>query len=221
MNDDLLNQAVANNAQWCDLICSTHNIDTEFLPDVWIARSQVPEFYPNAITLTPTSSGDEIATIPLDHFSVKDSFGKLNLDNQGFSKLFDASWIGLENKNNETSNLNSWKKLSLDEELIAWENAWGESKEKIFLPNLLLEPEVGIYAKLESGKIVAGFIIFDSDGVISVSNVFDKNNSNIWLEIIGLIQANKPIVGYEKDKDLEYAKGAGFEEIGRLTIWKN
>jgi len=221
MNDDLLSKAVRNNSNWCDLICATHGIETQFLQNVWLTKSPVPNYYPNLITLNSETKAEEISEISLDHFSIKDSFGKLNLGYAGFSKLFDASWIGLENKRNETSNIDSWEKLSLDEELTAWENAWGNTMDqKIFLPNLLLEPQVGIYAKKEGAGIVAGFITFDSDGVISVSNFFNYTKKEIWPEIINIIDADKPLVGYEKGEDLEYAKGAGFEEIGRVTIWK-
>jgi len=220
MNDDLLEIAVANNASWCDLICSTHGIETQFLPNVWLTKSLVPKYYPNLITLKPESKAEDISTIPLDHFSVKDSFGKLNLQSQGFSKLFTASWICLEN-NSKTQNTHSWKQISSDQELSVWEDAWGNvSSDRIFLPNLLLKPKVRIYAKMKGAGIISGFITYESDGVISVSNVFDKNNSNIWPEIVNINYKNKPLVGYEKDKDLEYAKGAGFVEIGKLTIWE-
>jgi len=143
------------------------------------------------------------------------------LENLGFSKLFDATWIGMEHKKSKAINVDLWKKLSLDEELIAWENAWGNTTdERIFLPGLLYESEVGIYAKKEGAGIAAGFITFDSERVISVSNVFNNTLTNIWPEIVQLVTTNKPLVGYERDEELENAKRAGFDEIEHLTIWK-
>ena len=194
MNDDLLEKAVANNASWCDLICSTHGIETQFLPNVWLTKSLVPKYYPNLITLKPESKAEEISTIPFEHFSVKDSFAVLSIQSQGFSKLFTASWIGYIN-NKENIKNEKWSQISTEEDLALWEDAWGNvSSDRIFLPNLLLKPKVRIYAKMKGAGIISGFITYESDGVISVSNVFDKNNSNIWPEIVNINYKNNPNV---------------------------
>ena len=161
MNDDLLEKAVANNASWCDLICSTHGIETQFLPNVWLTKSLVPKYYPNLITLKPESKAEEISTIPFEHFSVKDSFAVLSIQSQGFSKLFTASWIGYIN-NKENIKNEKWSQISTEEDLALWEDAWGNvSSDRIFLPNLLLKPKVRIYAKMKGAGIISGFITYE------------------------------------------------------------
>lgn len=221
MDEEVLQKAVRNNASWCDLICSTHNAIGQFLPDIWINKTEVPPLYPNAITLSDTATDQEIASIPLEHFSVKDSFNSLNLEYNGFSTLFDASWIFYKETDSKTVNVSQWKKVQDDEGLTAWENAWGEGqKERTFLPSLLIEAEVSIYAKWEKEVIVGGFIANKSDKVVGISNVFCNIHENIWPEIVGLLGTEHPIVGYERDHELTQAKAAGFYEIGKLKVWK-
>ncbi|HEU4420982.1 MAG TPA: hypothetical protein VFR67_00395, partial [Pilimelia sp.] len=43
--------AARNNAEWCDLVCRTHGIDTELDHDAWVARRRSPPLYPDAVTL--------------------------------------------------------------------------------------------------------------------------------------------------------------------------
>ncbi len=80
-----LQQAIHNNARWCETICAAHGIPGEFSEDLWLNRHQVPRFYPNAVTLT-TERGilrqfaairDLVATAEPGTISVKDSFNSM------------------------------------------------------------------------------------------------------------------------------------------------
>src|SRR3954453_13488839 len=91
-----LEQAIHNNADWCDLVSRSHGIPGEFQAEIWLNHNRVPPLYPNAVTLTgfsgiaaqmraiQTLAGDSA----LPDLSVKDSFHTLDLTPFGFQVLF-------------------------------------------------------------------------------------------------------------------------------------
>lgn len=83
-----LKWTVAENAAWCDLVCGG-----EFGPRAWTSPSRTPEYYPDAVTLTPDATTADILPFvdASAGCSVKDSFATLALP--GFSVLFEATWI--------------------------------------------------------------------------------------------------------------------------------
>ena len=87
--------AVINNARWCDAVCRAQGLPTRFSDRVWVALRRLADFYPDAVTLSPSASPDEVLrdidTSP--GCSVKDSFASLDLSSYGFEVLFDAEWI--------------------------------------------------------------------------------------------------------------------------------
>jgi hypothetical protein len=89
----LLTAAVEENAAWCDVYCRVHGVPGVFGPRAWTSPVCTPEFYPDAVTLTPSATAADV--LPLVDASagcsVKDSFATLELP--GFSVLFEASWL--------------------------------------------------------------------------------------------------------------------------------
>ncbi|MDS0132262.1 hypothetical protein H5970_11085 [Amycolatopsis sp. CM201R] len=65
----------------------------EFGPRAWTSPSRTPEYYPDAVTLTPDATAADILPFvdASAGCSVKDSFATLALP--GFSVLFEATWI--------------------------------------------------------------------------------------------------------------------------------
>lgn len=84
-----LEWTVAENAAWCDLVCAGR-----FGPRAWTSPRRTPEYYPDAVTLTPDATAADILPFVDGSAgcSVKDSFATLELP--GFSILFEATWIG-------------------------------------------------------------------------------------------------------------------------------
>ena len=80
--------AVAENAAWCALVCGG-----QFGPRAWTSRARTPEFYPDAVTLTPDATAADVLPFVDGSAgcSVKDSFATLELP--GFSLLFEATWL--------------------------------------------------------------------------------------------------------------------------------
>ncbi|WP_439376618.1 hypothetical protein [Amycolatopsis lexingtonensis] len=83
-----LKWTVAENASWCDLVCGGR-----FGPRAWTSPTRTPEYYPDAVTLTPDATAADVLPY-IDGSagcSVKDSFATLDLP--GFSVLFEATWL--------------------------------------------------------------------------------------------------------------------------------
>ena len=84
--------AARNNAEWCDAFCGGGVFDDR----LWSSPQRTPPFYPDAVTLVPGVSADEIlARVDAgEGCSVKDSFCDVELP--GFEVLFDAVWLWLD-----------------------------------------------------------------------------------------------------------------------------
>ncbi|OGE32825.1 hypothetical protein A3C59_04345 [Candidatus Daviesbacteria bacterium RIFCSPHIGHO2_02_FULL_36_13] len=228
--DELVIKAAQNNADWCDVVCRTHGVPGEFLENVWINQHEVPAYYPNAVTIKPLSNNDvtdALKKISLEAYAIKDSFNELNEDEIGCKILFEAEWISYsQDESKRKSTIDNWTIIKNDEELKNWERVWNNANptdKKIFLPNILSSEGVFFLAKYKDNQIVAGGIVNISHDVVGLSNVFTKGlvNSNIYSELVSFIKekiSTIPIVGYEKDKELELAHEAGFKTIGKLKV---
>ncbi len=203
--EDLLLNTIRNNAHWCDHVVRKKGNSTLFTTLSWHSSQPVPENYPNLITLKKDLDESEalelqktIESIPLDKFSIKDSFSELEIKNIDFSILFTASWILWDKKANPKADLKNWQHETDP------------------------DADVNYAVKLVNGKPASGFITNISDGVIGVTNVFHEDkNEDFWPECTAYIRQNiskLPIVGYERDVELMLSKKAGFEEVGKLRI---
>src|SRR5215207_9515616 len=125
----VLSAAVHNNADWCDAMCSAHGRRTERDSAVWSSRSRTPPFYPDAITLRPGATAEQV----LDRVdtgpgcSVKDSYGDLDLTAAGFGILFDAQWIVRPAGAPDLAE--RWEVLRDSRALAEWERAWCDGAE--------------------------------------------------------------------------------------------
>ena len=215
--DPRLEQAVRNNAEWCDLVCRAHGIVTRFDPDAWLALGRTPMFYPDAVTLMP-APGDLLARIDATPgYSVKDSFAALDLSGYGFEVLFEAEWVHRPPAAVEDSP--EWTVVRTPERLRQWGMAHGGGD--VFRPELLDETAVAILARTDdAGTIVAGVIGNRSGSVVGLSNSFGLDAG--WTTAVRAVGARFPglaMVGYESGPELAAAKAAGFVGIGPLRVW--
>ncbi len=245
---DLLSAAVFNNAVWCDAVCQALGCDTDFVDDLWINSGTSPPFYPNAISLTRDGSdaqGRRIremvqAGLP-DGWTEKDAFETLNLAEIGFRILFEAEWIGLRP---ETAVVGDgppdleWRPVTTDAGLAAWEAAWrsaqakspAESVSRIFMPDLLDDPDIVLLGASGQGGTAAVVVASRSDDgsgpVAGISNVVlpDADRAAWRAGAVGAVRAafpGLPLVGYEGGAELEAMVALGFERLGPLRVWTN
>ena len=228
--------AARNNAQWCDTVCATHGTPGMFDESVWVCQHPTPRFYPNIVTLSPDDlSAQRHAVERLRQalpgsWAVKDSFATLDLAPLAFTQLFEAQWIwrpGDAQPPIVRSDLR-WTRIIDAAALESWERAWaGEddgSVDRIFLPPLLHDPGIAIFAARQEERIVAGVIANRTDDVLGLSNLFAPTAmlEHGWAGAIASIAAtfpSLPMVGYESGDDLAMAERFGFERVGPLRVY--
>lgn len=239
MLDDRCIRAARNNAEWCDAVCRSHGNPGEFHDGMWLNRHPVPRFYPNAGTLAgPTQRQldliDELVAARLPRgWAIKDSFAMLDLASRGFEVLFPAQWIYMPasrvRKDASAGRATRWELVQSDRALADWESAFSRSSgdiggDRIFLPTLLENRDIGVFAGSSDDRIVAGAIANRSDGVVGWSNFFAPRTElrELAVESIAAIAGlfpDLPIVGYEHGENLRRASALGFESIGPLRVW--
>jgi hypothetical protein len=244
---DLITAAAFNNAVWCDAVCQALGCDTDFVDDLWINSGTSPPFYPNAISLTrdgADAQGRRIremvqAGLP-DGWTEKDAFGTLNLGELGFRVLFEAEWIGLpaDRPLREVAAPGPWIPAISDAALVAWEAAWrsaqvkapGEVPSRVFMPDLLDDPDIVLLAAHRAGRIVAVVVANRSDDgsgpVAGVSNLVlpGPDRGAFRAAAVGAVRSafpGLPLVGYEGGAELEAMVALGFDRLGPLRVWTN
>jgi hypothetical protein len=243
MNTSHVELAARNNAIWCDTVCRAHGVPGEFLPTVWINLSTPPPYHSNLIVISDSGVRGkslehirELIDLPLPgRWSAKDSFFNLELATLGFDVLFEASWIWCDQALRDLGHSSSgiyWSRITSPAELARWESAWeGNSrnpeaigKPAQFPSSLLKDRQVAFFAGTLGREVVAGGIANRTGNVIGLSNVF-VNSGDATAAWIGLVKTLQntfpalPLVGYERNHDLESALACGFEPIGSLRVW--
>ncbi|MEV0349536.1 hypothetical protein AB0H88_27500 [Nonomuraea sp. NPDC050680] len=94
MTDDRLLEAARNNAEWCDAVCRSHGSPGTFSALSWTNPGVTPTYYPDAVTLSPAGTWDDLlaGVEGKRSASVKDSFAVLQPP-PGWDLLFEAKWI--------------------------------------------------------------------------------------------------------------------------------
>lgn len=224
----LVHTAARNNAEWCDAFCRTYGIAGRFRTDSWSSPIRTPPLYPDAVTLLPeVAAGRLLSGIDASAgCSVKDSFADLDLSPAGFRPLFRAEWLHRAPDDSRAAFGNGWSRLATEPQLEEWESAWAESPEtsNFFRPALLAVETVAVLARYADGRIVAGAIANRGTTVIGLSNVFDTGGDleSAWSGGAAAGEAlwgPMPVVGYDSDASLDAARRAGFESVGKLTVW--
>ncbi|MET7358607.1 hypothetical protein ABZS76_09170 [Streptomyces sp. NPDC005562] len=196
-----LSSAVRNNALWCDAVCRSHGVGGAVERGVWASAVRTPPLYPDAVTLSPTATPDDVLPridLSSPGASVKDSFGSLDLSSAGFEVLFEARWIHREATEPTPSRADGWGPVEGAARLLAWEAAWsgdGES-EGLFRPALLDDGAVFLAptgtgptgsdatdtgptgsdaagtGPADTVPVTAGAIAYPGASVIGISNLF-------------------------------------------------
>jgi hypothetical protein len=240
----MMSQAALNNAEWCDAMCRAHGLPGVFTSRVWTNPVRTPPFYPDAVTLSPDATPDDVLSA-IDAgpgASVKDSFAVLDLREAGFEVLMDATWIHRPAGPAAAGGGVTWQVVQDMDTLRAWELACFDGEPQgLFTAPLLAEQGIAILAGVLSGvadadmgDIVCGFVLNATlgraenpanhlgDDTVGVSNVFARPGplDAAWAGTIAQAAALFPgrsLVGYESDP--APAAEHGFTAAGPLRIW--
>jgi hypothetical protein len=220
---DMIRAAVANNADWCDLVCRLHGVPTVVTNGVWAALRRSPALYPDAVTLQPSRPPKEVLALVArgPGCSVKDSFADLDLAADGFEILFEARWIYHEPLP-VVDEPPGWHVVQTADELHEWTSVHGATG--VLGPELLDEPSVRVVAVRQGSRIVAGAIAYRSDAAVGMTNVFTSTpgSAAAWHDVTHAAAACYPdalLVGYEFGNALAAALSAGFVDAGPLRVW--
>ncbi|NUR93391.1 MAG: hypothetical protein HOY71_55735 [Nonomuraea sp.] len=226
----MIEEAVRNNAAWCEAVCRAHGRPGVFGSRAWTNPVRTPTFYPDAVTLSPEAGAEDV----LDGIdagpgaSVKDSYAALDLP--GFDVLFSAQWIHRAAPSAASGPLLAatgdpveWEVVGDPAALRAWEDAcFPGGPPGLFPPALLDDPDVRLVSGRIGGDVVCGAALNASGTVAGVSNVFASgcDLSAAWAGTLAMaaeLFPGRPLVGYESDPDDALAHG--FTPLGPLRIW--
>ncbi len=221
--------AAATNAAWCDLVCRTHDIDTQVDDAAWTSPTRTPPLYPDAITLDSDVGPLELlARIDSSRgCSIKDSFASLGLTRHGFRLLLDAQWLVRPPTTPDVTTVGPhWTVVRDIDAFTAWEHAWRHhnGQSGVLRAELLRDPAVTVLAARVKGHVLGGAILNCSTAVVGLSNFFadDEIASVSWRGCLALASALYPgttLVGYETGNALETAAQHGFAPVGPLRVW--
>lgn len=228
-------RCLSNNLDWYRSVLSTHGLAGSVAEGVWTCVGEVPPYYANAMTVSATGAKAQCRAIQglaralPRPFAVKDSFATLDLAPLGFRLLFSAEWIWLDPASaRPVPNRQSWQRITTTSELAEWETAWRENgspaDRPVFLPALLKDETVGLFAWRRDGRIVAGCAGNRSDSVGGLSNAFTGQSGPnadfaAAAAAVAAFSPGRPVVGYESGDSLGNAIGLGFRPVGPLRIW--
>ncbi len=230
MDEESLTAAISNSVHWYDAVMSAHGLTVERLKGAWMCREKVPPFYSNLITLNPLDSHEhlisEVDSTIVRPWAIKDSHRSIDLIERGFSILFDAEWFVRPSDQPWPARINTGRTppvhtVRLESELENWIEAWGETPNgrPVFLPRMLQNDEVEfLYVKRDS-RISAGLVANRSGDVIGITNAFGSPRE--VLECVHYLsdRYELAIVGYGRERQVEFLTGFGFMPVGELRVW--
>jgi hypothetical protein len=220
-----------NNAFWCNAVLKAAGARTKYDPDFWHAEGKQLPLYPNIVTLSATPGAalrSALLELP-SGTAVKDSYDRLDLERDGFQKLFSGTWLFRPaSRNGRPPTSSNWQKITHPAGLKKWLAAWNdnESLHDVF-PSGLLELGSVSFAAIASGNDFKAGAVFNSGpefagrDLLGLSNVFCRKN---WLysALRELLQPfpHKSIATYETDDEvIPVYRQLGFEECGQLSVW--
>ena len=218
---ELTVEAAANNAAWCDAVCSASGLRTRWGADAWTVDRRSPDGYPDVVTLT--DQVDVRALLSRVQLgagcSVKDSFGVLDLEPWGFRLLFGASWVRRSAARAVDPAELAWHQVQTPTELVLWSEEHGLD---VFRPALLEREDLRFFRS--DPAVAAGFALNRTGSVVGVSNTHPGRASPamVWADQVAVAADTYPgldLVGYEQGDDLDVALAAGFVATGPLRVW--
>ena len=228
---------VLNSVHWYEAVFRTHGLSGAPADGMWTSRGKPPPYYSNAVTLDPSGRVAQLAALQdLEvalgwSWTVKDSFSVLDLTSLGFRPLFDAEWIWRDPPVTPTRGRpdTAWRRVTTAAELERWEAAWRENGSpadpRVFLPELLANRTVALFAAYRRGVLVAGCAANRSAEAVGFSNFFDVGDSDLTLAAavneVARFGTGLPVVGYEAGETLVRVRTLGFRPVGPLRVWRS
>ncbi|MEP0963987.1 MAG: hypothetical protein ABJL72_19490 [Roseobacter sp.] len=222
--------AAQNNADLYEAIFEAQALRFEKHVFAFVAVDIPPPYYANVTILDPNHNQavlSELARITLRSegaLAVKDSFCQLELGQNGFKTVFDASWIWRDPR--FVTMPDEWHVIQNSVQLAQWEQAWKENgsptEGRMFPDTLLDNPRVNFLGTFSEGRYTAGCIANLSNTCIGLSNIFAEmpsvKNFGDAANSVASLDCARAVVGYEAGLTLDFAETHGFEPTGDLRV---
>jgi hypothetical protein len=220
---DPLILAVRENAAWCDLVCRLHRFTPEGDGRLWWSARRTPDLVPDAVTLVPDLSVLYVLGRITDSFgaSVKDSFATLDLTDQGWTTLFDATWVARPPGTDADDEVASTFAIVRERfPFAAWCRAWG-GPAGVLPTGLRRASGVTVLGREGDAGFADGAIVHRTEiGGTAVAGLW--NAFGAWGDVADAASHRHPeawIVGYERGAALDASLAAGFTAVGPLRVW--
>ena len=220
---DPLMLAVREHAAWCDLVCRLHRFAPEGDARVWWSARRTPDLCPDAVTLVPDASVLDVLGRINDSLgaSVSDSFATLDLTGQGWTVLFDATWIARPpGSGGDEGTASTFAVVREKFVFAAWCRAWGGPAD-VLPAGLRRASGVTVLGREGDGGFVDGGIVHRTEiggtAVAGLWNVFGA-----WADVADAASRRHPEawgVSCVRGAGLDAALTAGFSAIGPLRVW--
>lgn len=223
--DPRLRTAVDASLRWYEDVFAEHGIPNVVEHGLWRALAQPPRWHSVVKTLEPTSRKDHAlsAAEPFDHCSVADSFGELDLSDDGFTLLFRATWVHHPRLAAPAGALpRGWSVVDAEEVLEEWNRQ--HDTVDVLVPSLLGHPRFLFLCERGDGGLIGGAVLHDPGGhAVELSNtwaVADRQlDPGALLACVHSLRPGREVVGYEHGRDLEALLEAGFRALGPQHVW--
>ncbi len=219
----LLTLAVREHAAWCDLVCRLHRFTPEGDGRLWWSARCTPDLVPDAVTLVTDLSILDVLGRITDSFgaSVMDSFATLDLSDQGWNVLYDATWVARPPGTDADDEVASTFTVVREKfPFAAWCRAWG-GPEGVLPSGLRRAPGVTVLGREGAAGFTDGAIVHRTEiGGTAVAGVWHA--FGVWADVADAVSRRHPeawIVAYEGGGALDAALAAGFTAIGPLRVW--
>ena len=225
--DPRLRAAIDASVGWYEDLCSLHGVASSISRGLWKAVSAPPPLHSDAVVVEPGVTVDQVTASLAGrrHAGVKDSFAALDLSGADLRPLFSATWIHRRPAPAPLRTANTgrspWTLVRTSEQLAEWTALHDTTG--VLLPALLQRGHFAVLARRVGGRVTAGDVARLGSGVVDVSNTYAVEGHRLdWDELAGAVAElfpARPLVGYQRGRQLEAALAAGFEPVGELRVW--
>jgi hypothetical protein len=216
--------AVETSRRWYDDVFALHDVPVWSDDHLWVALEDAPPWHSVVKTLTPGVGRDAVlaAMERHEHGTVADSFGVLDLGEEGFSLLIDATWVHHDGFADAVWP-EGWSVVR-DRDLLA---AWAAARDyaEVLVPAVLDHPRLRVLARVVDGVPVAGAIIHDAGQVAGLSNVWVADEKHgtpdhaALLACLAVLHPGRAVTDYAWGEDLPPLLAAGYVAVGPQLVW--
>lgn len=214
--------AIEASRAWYQLTYGLHGVRHRVGDGLWLALDPPPPWHSGALTLRPGLSATRVVDQLGAGFalSVADDYADLDLSGHGYEVLFDATWIHAPAPAAGPVP-EGWSVIDSAESLADWSDR--HDYRGVLTEPALRRPDLRILARRTGGRLTGGAVLHRTGSVVGVSNVWSSDPSSGWAEIMimaGRLFPGRALVGYERGRDLDDARAAGFVTVGPHRVWR-